>query len=247
MLGFQMTASGHVPYPSKSSNLCRASRTISSVTSGLRMSLICSGEKSNMSTRNQLQLLHSVGRQRSLTLGSDLQGSLEVVKKDLRQRVQGKINFACWEFLQRPEEIKEEDTNPPLLPWRTHTVFRKGREDLNTVVVQSNSLGMKAEDNSDLIYLREEKCPWLCWQESQRKAVQQEVKWRQLSSSAGCGYRHEWDCSLYNTWHLLFHCFIKCTVPSHSAKFNTVFTGIKGPIILVRDTQHLSKKGLISL
>lgn len=74
MLGFQMTASGRVPYPSKSSNLCRASRTISSVTSGLRMSLICSGKKSNISTRNQQLLLHSVGRQRSLIHGSDQQG-----------------------------------------------------------------------------------------------------------------------------------------------------------------------------
>lgn len=64
-------------YPSESSNLCRASRTISSVTSGLRMSLICSGKKSNMSTRNQQLLLHSVGRQRSLTHSSNQQRSLE--------------------------------------------------------------------------------------------------------------------------------------------------------------------------
>lgn len=61
-----MVASGHVSYPSRSSNLCRVSRTISSITSGLRMSLIWSGEKSNNGTVKQLILLHALWEQGSL-------------------------------------------------------------------------------------------------------------------------------------------------------------------------------------
>lgn len=54
-------------------------------------------------------------------------------------------------------ETRENRRSSYFLPGRKHTVFGKGRDDLNTIILQKNtSLGMKAEDNSDLIYLSEE-------------------------------------------------------------------------------------------
>ena len=141
MLGLQRTASGHVAYPSRSSNLCRVSRTTSSITSGFRMSLIWSGKKSNIGTKKQLLLLHTRWGQGSLVHSNEQRVSLEGCGQTRLswQRVNSKVNFA------RGSSPTETIRNQRIRYWQFlifpegHTpVFGKGRNDLNRSIVQKN-------------------------------------------------------------------------------------------------------------
>jgi len=115
MLGLQMAASGRVPYPSRSSSLCCVSKTISSITSGLRMSLIWSGKKSNIGTKKQPLLLHTLWGQGSL---AQQQVSLEGCGQTRLswQRLHIKVSFD-----RDHKKSKKMLLTTPNVSWRTHT------------------------------------------------------------------------------------------------------------------------------